>query len=90
MKRVDWLNNKLTHDIRLRLKQGSKIEFKWYGNSERMYVGRIEVDNHGALYFVNEFCYEGKDELPSHQEGMRYYNRLDDFYHFTYFNLINA
>ncbi len=78
--------NKLTDEKKKLLKQGTKVKFKWYG-SDKLFVGRIEVDKHGGIYFVNEHCFNG-DELMSTCEGMRYYNRLDNFFFFTYFEIL--
>jgi len=80
-------DSQLTQDIYDSLKQGSKIEFKWYGNSELLYVGRIEVNNNGEKYFVAEHNYSG-DAIRPECEGMRFYNSLQSFYCFTYFKLI--
>lgn len=72
-----------------RLKQGTKVKFKWWGNKEAVYTGRIEVDKYNGIYFINEHCFEGEEDLPLHQEGMRYYNRLIEFIPFTYFEILN-
>lgn len=82
---IDWKDNKLTDGIKATLKPGSKIRFKWYGNSENEYVGRIETDRFNRLYFVNEHCYENDILI---QEGMRFYNPLESFFHFTQFEII--
>jgi hypothetical protein len=65
----------LTQEILENLKQGTKVEFKWWG-SKSLYIGRIEVDKYGDLYFVGESNYT--NEVRS--EGMRYYNSLDSFF----------
>lgn len=78
--------SKLTAEKIKLLKQGTKVEFKWHG-SKSLYTGRIEVDKHNELYFVNEFCYDG-DRLKPIDEGMRYYNTLDSFFFFTHFEII--
>ena len=74
----------LTQEIFESLKQGSKVEFKWYG-SKMLYIGRIEVDQWKELYFVSEHNYTD-DVLTS--EGMRYYNSLDSFFCFTHFKVL--
>ncbi len=74
-------DNKLTQKMLESLKQGDKVEFKWYGSKE-LYVGRIEVSKQGTKYFVNEFNYK-EDKLL--HEGMRYYNSLESFFCFTHF-----
>lgn len=74
----------LTDEIKKSLKQGDKISFRWHGSKE-LYTGRIEVDEFGRLYFVNEHNYNG-DELTN--EGMRYYNPLESFSWFTEFKVI--
>ncbi len=79
------LDNVLTDELKSNLKQGTKVEFKWYGNSELVYTGRIGVDKFGRLYFVNEFNYEN-DVLI--QEGMRWYNPLDSFSIFNEFKIL--
>ena len=79
-------SSQLTSEMEESLKQGTKVEFKWHG-SDRLYTGRIEVDEFGALYFINEHCFDG-NELKEHEEGMRYYNRLDSFFFFTYFKIL--
>jgi hypothetical protein len=45
----------LTQEILENLKQGTKVEFKWWG-SKSLYIGR-EVDKYGDLYFVGESNY---------------------------------
>lgn len=83
---MNWSENKLTEEIKANLKQGTKVKFKWYGNADLEYIGRIEVDERfGVLYFVNESFYEG-EKLT--QENMRFYNRLSSFEHFTMFEII--
>lgn len=79
--------NKLTDEKRGLLKQGSKVEFKWYG-SKTLYKGRIEVDKYNTLFFINEHCFTD-DKLNEIDEGMRYYNPLDSFVRFDYFKIIN-
>jgi hypothetical protein len=79
--------NKLTDEKKKLLKQGTKVEFKWHG-SKSLYTGRIEVDNHGRLYFVNEHCFEN-DRLREIDEPMRYYNDLEGFFFFTYFEVLS-
>lgn len=74
----------LTQEILESLKQGTKVEFKWYG-SKMLYTGRIEVDKYGEFYFVGEDNYTD-DVLRS--EGMRYYNSLDSFFCFTHFKVL--
>jgi len=77
--------NKLIEEKRKLLKQGTKVEFKWYGNKELVYTGRIEVCKFGELYFIAEHNFK-KNELIS--EGMRYNSRLDGFYFFNHFEII--
>lgn len=84
---MKWDDNKLTKEKRTLLKQGTKVKFKWHG-SDNLYVGRIEVDKYGSLYFVNEHCFKN-DEITEINEGMRYYNSLDSFYYFNYFEIIH-
>lgn len=79
-----WRKNKLTPELKSQLKQGSKVRFKWHGNSSMVYIGRIEVRESGELYFVAEHNY--KDDILIH-ETMRYYNPLDKYYHFTSFEI---
>ena len=74
----------LTQEMLESLKQGTKVEFKWYG-SKMLYTGRIEVDQWGELHFVAEPNYTD-DVLTS--EGMRYYNSLDSFFCFTHFKVL--
>ncbi len=74
----------LTQEMLESLKQGTKVEFKWYG-SKMLYTGRIEVDQWGELHFVAEHNYTD-DVLTS--EGMRYYNSLDSFFCFTHFKVL--
>lgn len=83
---INWEDNKLTKEIKSTLKQGTKIKFMWYGNSTLEYIGRIETDKFGQLYFVNEHNY--KDDILVY-EGMRYYNPLESFFHFTMFELLD-
>lgn len=78
--------NQLTDEKIKLLKQGTKIEFKWYG-SKRLYTGRIEVDKYNNIYFINEHCFED-DKLKAIDEGMRHYNRLDSFFFFTHFEVL--
>ena len=75
----------LTQEMLKSLKQGTKVEFKWYG-SKTLYTGRIEVDEFERLYFVSEHNYTD-DILTS--EGMRYYNSLDSFFCFTHFKVLS-
>ena len=79
--------NKLTAEKKKRLKQGTKVEFKWYG-SNCLYTGRIEVDKNGQLYFINECCFLN-NELDPNDEGMRYYNTLEGFFFFTHFEILS-
>lgn len=67
------------------LSQGDKIRFKWYGNAELLYEGRIEVDRFGGLYFCSEHNYTGHPEIL---ESMRFYNRLMPLEHMTFFEKI--
>ena len=78
--------NKLTTEIKKLLKQGTKVEFKWHGSKD-LYIGRIELDIHNNIYFINEHCFE-KNKLKDIYEGMRYYNMLDSFYFFNHFKII--
>jgi hypothetical protein len=78
--------NQLTDEKKKLLKQGTKVEFKWYG-SNSLYIGRIEVDKYGNLYFINEHCFEN-DALKDVNEGMRYYNTLESFFFFTHFEIL--
>jgi len=78
--------NSLTQEKKSLLKQGTRVQFKWHG-SDRLYTGRIEINEHGEVFFVNEHCYEG-DTLIDWQEPMRYYNRLDGFYFFNQFDIL--
>ncbi len=82
---IDWNDNKLTPEIKRQLKSGTKIKFKWYGNDTMEYVGRIEV-NYDELYWVPEIFYNEQSNLF---ESMRHYNRLESFFHFTYFEILN-
>lgn len=79
--------NQLTEEKKKILKQGTKVEFKWHG-SESLYTGRIEVDKYGRSYFINEHCFEG-DKLREVDEPMRYYNDLESFFFFTYFEVLS-
>ena len=78
--------NKLTSEKKKRLKQGTKVEFKWHG-SKNLYIGRIELDKYNNIYFINEHCFEN-DKLKVMDEGMRYYNTLDSFFFFTHFEIL--
>ena len=77
----------LTQEVKSKLKQGTKVSFIWHGSSLE-HIGRIEVSKGGILYFVNEHNYEG-DEISTQNEGMRYYNSLDSYFHFNEFNIID-
>lgn len=83
--KIDWNDNKLTDQIKAKLKQGTRVKFMWHGSSTYLYTGRIEVDKFGRLFFVNEHNYE--EDLLIH-EGMRWYNPLESFWHFTMFEII--
>lgn len=83
---INWNDNKLTDDVRLILKQGTKVKFKWHGSNQE-YIGRIEIDQRGVLYFVSEHNYKG-DLLTN--ESMRFYNSLDSFFHFTSFEILSG
>lgn len=82
--------NQLTEEKLALLKQGSKVEFMYYGNSKHLFTGYIEVNKYGTLFFVNEHHYSKDGKLLEESEGMRYYNRLEDFYFFKHFNIITA
>jgi hypothetical protein len=84
MNKIDWKDNKLTEEIRSQLKQGTKVEFRWHG-SPHLYTGRIEVNESGTLYFTNEHCYKGEKLM---YPGMRYFNTIDSFFHFTHFKIL--
>ena len=77
--------NQLTEEKFQLLKQGTKVEFKWWGR-DILYTGRIEIDKYGRIFYVNEHHYNG-DDLKSQSEGMRYYTLLEEFYNFTYFEI---
>jgi hypothetical protein len=79
--------NQLTDEKKKLLKQGTKVEYKWHG-SNNLYTGRIEVDKYENLYFINEHCFEN-DKLKDVDEGMRYYNTLESFFFFTYFEILS-
>ena len=79
------VDNELTIKKLLKLRQGSKVEFKWWGNKKTLYTGRIEVDKYGEKYFVNEDNYDGE---TLRIEGMRYYNTLESFGKYTYFKIL--
>jgi hypothetical protein len=85
MDNIAFGKNQLTEEIKIQLKEGTKIEFKWYGNKEILYTGRIEVNEFGELFFVNEHCYTN---FPQSLQSMRFYTRLESFYHFTYFKIL--
>ena len=76
--------NALTDDKKKQLKQGTKVEFKWYG-SGILYRGYIEVDRFGKLYFCAEHNYTNGVLTDF---GMQYYNSLESFGFFTYFEII--
>lgn len=76
--------NKLTPELRAELKQGTKIRFQWWGNSELVYTGRIEIDKFNRLYYVPEHCYENEHLF----KAMQFYNSLDSFGHFTMFEIL--
>lgn len=77
----------LTEEIKSKLKQGTKVRFKWHGSND-FYTGRIEIDKYGNLYFINEHCFEN-DKLKAVYEGMRYYNTLESFFFFTHFEILS-
>ena len=81
---INWNDNKLTDELKAKLTQGTKVKFKWHG-SKSEYVGRIEVDQWGTLFFVSEENYQAHPDIL---ESMRYYNRLDSFFHFTMFEIL--
>lgn len=83
---TSFTDNKLTKEIESSLKQGTKVCFTWYGNSELEYVGRIEVNEFGNLFFVNEHFYQN-DVLV--QESMRFYCPLEGFFFFTKFEVLS-
>ena len=74
-------DTKITDEINQYLVQGKRIDFKWCGNLDLVYQGRIEVDNSNHKYFVNEFNYEN-DKLINEQ--FRFYNKLKNFGKFLY------
>ena len=74
-------NNHIDERITSRLRQGSRVEFKFHG-CDIIFRGRIELDDHGSMYFVNEHHYRGKKLL---REGMRYYCPLDSITFCEYF-----
>jgi hypothetical protein len=78
--------NKLTPILISKLKQGTKVKFMWHGNSTMVYKGRIEVAN-SNLYYCAEHNYKG-NKLTETGKSMQYYNRLDSFYFFTEFKII--
>ncbi len=63
------------------LKQGDKIKFKWYGNSELVYIGFIEIDRFGRKYFCSESNYYEDGRIVNEQR--RFYNDLQDYWEFT-------
>jgi hypothetical protein len=71
----------ITDEIDQQLSQGKRIDFKWYGNIDLVYQGRIEVNDLNYKYFVNEFDYEN-DKLINEQ--FRFYNLLESFGKFVY------
>lgn len=85
MGKINWDDNKLTDDIRKVLETGTKVRFKWHGNSDMVYDGRIRKEGN-TLYFIPEHLFEGD---PAILEAMRNYNTLDSFYHFTMFEIIS-
>jgi hypothetical protein len=85
---MDWDDNKLIEEKKKLLKQGTKVQFKWHG-SDMLYVGRIEVDKYGDLYFCAEHNYWG-DKLTDSGKTMQYYNTLESFFHFTYFEILTG
>lgn len=72
-------------DIKL-LKQGTKVRFRQF-RSGLEYVGRIEADRFGQLYFVGEHCYEN-DLITQINEPLRFYNRFDSFSRFFSFEIL--
>lgn len=79
--------NQLTDEKKKLLKQGTKVEFKWHGNSSLLYTGFIEIDKYGGLYFCAEHNYkDGK--LTDVGKSMQYYNTLDSFFFFTHFEVL--
>jgi len=77
--------NALTEKRRSLLQQGVRVAFKWHGSSN-IYLGRIEVKD-GVLYFCQESSYKG-NKLRSSCKCLQYYNKIDDFAPFTYFEVI--
>lgn len=79
--------NKLTKEIKNQLQQGTKVEFKWHGNNSLLYTGYIEIDKWGELYFCAEHNYKD-GELTDVGKSMQYYNTLESFFFFTYFEIL--
>jgi len=77
---------KLSKRKKRKIKQGTKVQFTWHGSKE-IYIGRIEVCKRGHFYFIDESCFTC-NKLDHHQEGLRYYNRLNSFVPFTSFKII--
>lgn len=75
----------LSDEIKSKLKNGSKVEFKWYGNADLLYVGRV-IKHNNRLYFVAEHNY--KDDVLIN-ESMKLYNPLEMFFNFTYFKILD-
>lgn len=69
------------------LKQGDKVAFKWYGNKDADYIGRIEMTQHGEPFWVAEHNYDENGDIKVHCEGMRWYNSLRSFHRFTEFEI---
>ena len=80
--------NQLTDEKKKLLKQGTKVEFMWHGNSSLLYTGYIEVNKWGILHFCAEHNYkDGK--LTDVGESMQYYNTLESFFFFTKFEILS-
>jgi hypothetical protein len=79
--------NKLTECKKSLLKQGTKVEFNWHGSKTKC-TGRIEVDEWGNVYFCHEHNYKD-DVLTEVGETMQYYNRLDSYFFFNHFEILN-
>lgn len=74
----------LTPELTSQLVDGSKIRFKWHGNSFD-YYGRIVKDYLG-LHYVPECYYHDEDKHLF--ESMKYYNPLSSFSPFIEFEIL--
>lgn len=82
---TNFKHGKYFNQISNKLQKGDYVEFKWHGNKDNLFKGKIEVDEFNEKFFVPIHCYNKNGNLNEKDILMKYYNPMSRFFFFNYF-----